>query len=105
METRKEFAKGISKKISWADIFTDPNKIKVEMFWRLYAEQIFKGVEVSTVQYQETKQAYFVGFSECFKIMTDISERFDENQASDILSDLARESNQYIDSLIDRTLK
>lgn len=105
METRKDFAKAISKKINWADLIDDPKKIKVEIFWRFYSSQIFQGIDVSSVQYKETKQAYFVGFSECFRVMTDISERFDEDNASEILSSLAKESNEYIESLIDRTLK
>lgn len=102
---KKEVAQEVAKKLNWADIVGDPNLLKVEMFWRLYAQNIFANQQVSAIQYKETKQAFFVGFSECFRVMTDISERYSEQDASDIITRLAEESNNYIDSLIDRTLK
>lgn len=105
MESKKEFAKEFARKINWADIIGNIDNLKVEMIWRLYAQNVFSGMEVSAIQYQETKQAFFCGFAECFRILSDVSERYDENQASDILSRLSKESNTFIESLVDRTLK
>lgn len=102
---KREFARQFAQKYGWTDLIKDPSKLTVEMIWRLYAENIFKGKEVSAIQYKETKQAFFVGFSECFRIMTDFASNLPEEQACSLFSNLAKESNVFIDSLIDRTLK
>ena len=101
---RRKMASEIASKLNWADIVGNIDNLKVEMLWRLYSQSIFKGVTVSAVQYKETKQAYFCGFSECFRVMTDIVEKYDEDQANDILTRLSKESNNYIEALLDRTL-
>ena len=93
------------KELNLADLLGGPNKITVENMWRVFSHLLYQGKEISAVQYQETKQAYFIGFSECFKIMTDISEKFDEDEASKILTRLARESNEYIESALKRQTK
>lgn len=105
MENKREVAKKIAQNLNWADIVGNIENLKVEMLWRLYASHIFDGMQVGATQYQETKQAYFVGFSEAFKVLSDVADRYDENEANDILTRLSRESNAYIDSLLDRTLK
>jgi len=103
-DVRKQ-ASELAKKLNWSDIVGNIDNLKVEMLWRLYAGHIFDGLNISAEQYKETKQAYYVAFAECFKVMSDIADRYDENTASDILSRLCKESNAYIDSLINRTLK
>lgn len=102
---KREVAKQIAKTLTWPEIVGNIDNLKVEMTWRLYASHIFEGHDVSAVQYKETKQAYYVGFSECFKLMNDIAVKYDEDTASDILTRLCKESNDYIESLLDRTLK
>lgn len=104
-KNKRKMASEIAAKINWADIVGNIDNLKVEMMWRLYAQNVFGQNEVSAVQYKEMKQSYFCGFSECFRVMTDISERYDENEASDILTSLCKESNEYIESLLDRTLR
>lgn len=101
----RKHARELASKISWADIVGNIDNLKVEMLWRLYAQNVFGQNEVSAVQYKEMKQSYFCGFSECFRIMSDIADRYDENEANDILTRLCRESNEYIESLLDRTLR
>lgn len=104
METdKRKLASELAKKINYADLFKDPREIKVEFLWRLYAQNIF-ATPVSAIQYQETKQAFFVGFSECFRIMGDLAIKFDEDTAEEILTRLCDESNIFISSLLDRTL-
>jgi hypothetical protein len=98
-------AKELSKKLSWATILDNPDDIKIETMWRLYANNVFKGLEVSAVQYQEMKQTYYCAFTECFKIMNDVSLAFSEEQAGRILTRISNEGNDYIDALIERTLK
>ncbi len=102
METRKEAVKRLAKSINWTDLCKKPGDVSIEMLWKIYSGSIFEGIEVSATQYSETKQAFFVGFSECFRFMTDISSGLEESVACDILSKLSREANGFINSVLDR---
>jgi hypothetical protein len=102
METKREAVKEIANKINYADLFKSPSDIKVESLWRIYAALTFEGIEVSAVQYRETKQAFYIGFLECFRMFTDITEKFSEEQASEILSALVIESSDFVNSTLDR---
>lgn len=104
MENKREVAKKISQNLNWADIVGNIDNLKVEMLWRLYASHIFAGMNVGTTQYQETKQAYFVGFSEAFKVLSDVADKYSEDDANTILTRISKEANAYIESLLDRTL-
>ena len=104
MDTNKQFIKDIAKTLNWADLFKDPTKISVEMTWKIYSGHIFNNKNISATQYSETKQAYYVGFSECFRMMTDLSTKLPESQAGSILSKLSRECNTYVESLIERKI-
>lgn len=105
METRREFAKRVAKEISWSDVFKDPKDVSIETFWRLFSQIAFEGKGISALQYGEMKKAYFIGFSDCFKFMSDFANEMSEDKACEIFSKIAKESNEYIDSLLDRTLK
>jgi hypothetical protein len=105
VETQKDFAKKMANSINYVDLFKDPKDIKIESLWRIYAHNIFNGHKVSAIQYSETKQAFYVGVSEMFRLMSDLSIKFDEDTAASILDRLSTETNDYIDSLIDRTMK
>lgn len=98
---KEEFAKKIAG-ISWAQLTKSPEKITIEVLWRIYADHIFKNKEVSAVQYQETKQAFFIGFGECFKLMTDFASDLQEDHACTLFSGLAKQINQYQTNVIQR---
>ncbi len=100
--SRKEEIKKSANAISWADL--NPKDISVEMLWKIYSGHIFVGIEVSAEQYSETKQAFFVGFSECFRFMTDISSGLEENDACAVLSKPAKETNVFLNSVMDRKI-
>lgn len=104
LEDKKKFAKEMASKISWADLAKNPGDITIETLWRIFAAMTFKE-EISALQYQEMKKAYYCGFTECFRFMTDIASGLREDVACETFSRLAKEANVYIDSLLDRTLK
>jgi hypothetical protein len=104
METRKEFANRVAK-MNWNDLIDDPKKLSVEALWRLYAESVFSGVSVSRTQYAETKQAFFIGFGEAFKILSDMSERLEENEACSVLSKINNEVADFMSNVLDRKYK
>lgn len=103
METdkRREFAKKIGQ-MNWNDIIKDTNRLSIELLWRLYADAVFKGMTVTRTQYAETKQAFFIGVNECFKLMVDMSERLSEDAAAEVLSRLHREVADFMGHAIER---
>lgn len=100
-DQRREFAKKIGQ-MNWNDLFKDPKKITIEFLWRIYAESVFSGKVIGRAQYAETKQAFFIGFNECFKITTDMADRLTEDQACEVLSQLHKESADFMNNVIER---
>jgi len=91
-------------KMSWVELVKDPTTITISVLWEMYARNIFTNVEVSSAQYSETKQAFYVGFSECFKLMSDIAGDLPEDKACEMFSRIAVESNTFLNSLIARKI-
>jgi len=104
METRSEFAKKVGQ-MNWNDLIKDPSSISIEMLWLIYAQSVFVGKVVSRVQYAETKQAFFIGFNECFKFMSDMADRLPEDQACMVISNLAKESGNFMDNVLELKFK
>lgn len=90
------------KDLNWVSVLKDIDHLTIEVLWRLYSKSVFSGVTVSAEQYSETKKAFYVGFSECFKAVSDVSERLPEEKAMAVLARLSNESNKFISSLIER---
>lgn len=90
--------------ISWPSLTTTPEKVTIAFLWTVYSTHIFKNITVSAEQYSQTKQAFYVVFGECFKVMSDFAGELPEDKACDLFSAFAQESNAYMDSLIERKL-
>jgi hypothetical protein len=97
----QEAAKKIGS-MNWNDLLKDPSKLTIELLWRLYAEHTFKGVAVGRYQYAETKQAFFIGFNECFKIMSDMADRLSEEDACKVITRIHEEAADFMDNVIER---
>lgn len=103
VKDRIEMAKTMGKKISYAQIFPD-GEVKVETLWQLFARFHFCNREVSTIAYQEVKKAFFIGFCECFRIMTDFAGDLPEERACQVFSAMGAELNAVIDQYVTRDL-
>ena len=90
-----EFQKQVSK-ISYTD-FIDPKHISIENMWKLYVATSLVGKTYSRDQYQELQTAFCIGFIESFKLLTDIAAELPEDQACDMFSKIANESNRIAD--------
>lgn len=99
---RREFSQKMGK-TSWVKIFKDkPEEISAEMLWRLYVTHAYEGKDVSSVQYKETKKAFFIGFNECFKVLSDFASDLPEEKACEMLTKLAKELNEFVRSTLER---
>jgi len=84
--------------ISWAKLL-DENRLSVETLWQLTANIIFDGKEISQTQHDQMRKAYFMGFSECFKVMTDFASDLSEDKACDFFSKIGLELNKFVDDV------
>lgn len=70
------------------------SKLSIEDQWKILAKHIFN-FEPSTVQYEETRKAYFCGFSSAFSLMTNISAELPEDEAMVYMDKLQAEITAY----------
>jgi hypothetical protein len=78
-----------------------PEQITIETCWKVFAHAIFKGqATVGRIQFEEMKKAFYGGFSECFKIINDVSEALPEEQAYQVLDRLTREGNAFVEAFL-----
>jgi hypothetical protein len=59
----------------------NPGNGQPERLWQEYANAIFAGMAVSTLQYEETRQAFYAGMLAClnFVASTDLTSRPEED--------------------------
>lgn len=83
---------------SYLDFFK-PEDIQLKKMWEVIARMLFpKGA--SEIQYLEMRRAFYIGFTECFKIMSDVSDRMSEEEASKVLARLHNEVNSFFENEI-----
>lgn len=87
-------------KLDWTDLTKHPEKISIEFLWKVYSGEIFRGREVSKLQYDEMRKSFYCGFTECFKLMSDFASNLPEDQACDLFSALAKEGGDFVDKLM-----
>jgi hypothetical protein len=78
--------------------FTDivkPDQLSVELIWTTISRLIFKGQEPSQVQHDEMRRAFYIGFTECFEIVSHLSEELEEDHASAVLTRLSNECHGF----------
>ena len=80
---------------SYLDFFK-PEDIQLKKMWEVISRMLFpKGA--SEIQYLEMRRAFYIGFTECFKIMSDVSDRMSEEEASKVLSRLHDEAKMFFE--------
>ncbi len=84
----------MNKDANYLDIFR-PEEISVDKIWDVVATMLFKNMQPSKIQHDEMKRAFFIGFTENFKLMTDVSDRLSEVQACNVLSRINNELNKF----------
>ena len=74
------------------------SKLSIEEQWKILASHIFQ-VKPSTIQYDETRKAYFCGFASAFSLMTNVSADLPEEEAMLYMDKLQREIWEYEDQI------
>lgn len=91
----------MSEQFNYLDMFK-PEDIAVSKVWEVVSAMLFKGMQPSQVQRDEMRRAFYVGFTENFKIMNDVSDRLTEDQACDVLTRINKELREFHDAEIAR---
>lgn len=77
-----------------------PEEISIEGCWKLFAEFIFQYRTISKVQYDESRKCFYAGFTECFKIMNDLSAELTEDQACKNLDRISAEAKEFYEQIL-----
>lgn len=85
---------------SYSDVF-NPKTFKVEDIWKMYAMAVMPN-GASQVQHDETKNAFYAGFLECFKMFNDFASELEEAEAFELFNRLQIEANDFFETLFKR---
>lgn len=83
--------------------FFDPKDIAISKCWMVISNVMFKDIPaypMSLEQRENLRKAFYVGFVECFKIVSDISTDLTEADACAVLSRISAEGNAFHDTTI-----
>lgn len=80
-----------------------PGEISIKMCWAIFADAIFKDVNPSMEQYEQSRRCFYAGFVECFKIMSDLSSTLTEEEAMKTLDRINAEAKEFFE-LMRRTM-
>ncbi len=79
-----------------------PEEITISKMWSVICDHLFKGKAIPSIQYEEMRRAFYMGFTEGFKVISDLSERMTEDQAVPVLSRLNAEAASFHEGEIKR---
>ena len=82
---------------SYTDVMK-PEDISVAAIWATFA-----GLVIPTApayQREAMREAFYAGFTECFKIINDLSVELPEGKAANTLAKISREANEYVDTML-----
>ncbi len=84
--------------LEYPEIF-DPKTFKVEHMWLMYARAVLPR-HVSQIQHDETRNAFYAGFLECFKMMSEFSSELEEDDACILFNRLSKEANEFFEEMV-----
>lgn len=69
--------------------------LSIEKQWEIFAKLIFSDFNPSSVQYHETRKAFFCGYAAGFQVITHVSGQYPEDQAMAYLDSLLNEVTAF----------
>ncbi len=84
--------------INWTDLVSS-DKLTIETMWNLFVKLIMPK-DAPDIQIREMKKAFYAGFIECFKIMSDVSTDLSESDAVLLFEKINKEAQTYIKETI-----
>lgn len=81
--------------------FFDPKDLSIANCWMVIEGALRKKRDLRPAQIDDMKKAFYIGFTEAFKIITDLSEVLTEEHACDVLTRISKEANEFHDKTIE----
>jgi hypothetical protein len=75
-----------------------PEQFSIELLWKAYASAVIPK-SAPPIQFSETRLAFYAGFLECFKVVTDYASGLEEDEACKLLSAINDESRRFVKEL------
>jgi hypothetical protein len=79
--------------------FFDPKDISIAQLWTIFAGAVLPA-DASPVQRQEMRKAFYAGFIEAFRIMTEFSADLPQDEAMSVLDRLNVESLDFVKGMV-----
>lgn len=78
-----------------------PEDFSIEIPWKVF-EHFVIPKDAHRIQREEMEKAFFGGWTECFKVMTDYAGELSEDEALQFLDRMRDENNSWVDKMIRR---
>lgn len=78
----------------------DPHQISIHSVWLLFKAVHLKNGTYSESQMEDLKVAFYAGFTECFKIVSDYAAGIEESEAMALLDRLCDEGSSWVDRMV-----
>jgi hypothetical protein len=79
-------------------VFKDPRTISVAMLWQMYEARLLHP-NTPAANRDALREAFYMGFTECFKIHFDMSTELTEDQAVEVLGALNAECHEFFEAM------
>jgi len=73
--------------------------MSINLLWALFAQAVLP-LNASPLQQDEMRKAFFAGFIECFKVVTDYATALPEDDAAELLSRLNTEATEFVEKVL-----
>ena len=88
----------MNKPLSYTDVMK-PADINIADLWANFAGHVLPA-DAGATQRSEMRKAFYAGFCECFKIVTDLSSELGEKDAVAVLDRLNREAHAFYKAML-----
>jgi len=87
-----------SKELKYTDVMK-PEDISIALMWTAFAGAVLPP-EASQIQRDEMRISFYAGFTECFKVMCDLTDDLTEDHAAATLSRIDAEAREFCEQMI-----
>lgn len=79
----------------------DANNFSIKITWEIFKHTVIPA-DAPRIQVEEMEKAYYAGFTECFKVMTDYASGLPECKAARLFDAIMKEGNAWVDEMMKR---
>ncbi len=77
----------------------DADQFSIRATWAVFRHTVIPK-DAPRIQVEEMEKAYYGGFTECFKVMTDYAAGLPERKAARLFDAIMKEGNAWVDKML-----